>query len=314
MENPIISVIIPTYNREKLIMDSIDSVLNQTFQDFEILIIDDVSTDNTEQLIKDLNNEKIRYYKLDKNGGQCIARNYGIKKARGKYIAFLDSDDRWLPEKLEKQLECFKNGSEKLGCVYAYGYEKDVIRDTIFLTNEPYYRGDLHEKFLDRFCPPTPSLFMVKKEALEKVNGFDEKLITFVDLDLWLRISKYYEFDYVNEPLITKYEQIGDQYVNNFEKRYNGFRLFIEKWKDELIQKIGIDGFRNFKKALVGAVVVPILEHPPVSLQKNIKKLIMLLFEVRSTRVRLYLKSFLVLFFGPNVLKNIRQIKGTSGQ
>ncbi len=204
MENPVVSVIIPTYNREKLIIDAIDSILNQTFQDFEILIIDDASTDNTEKVIKDLGNEKIRYYKLDRNGGQCIARNYGIKIAKGNYIAFLDSDDRWLPEKLEKQIACFNKGEKELGCVYAYAYEKDVIEDTTFLPNDIYFRGNIHDKFLEGFCPPTPSIFMVKKEALLKVNGFDEKLITFVDLDLWLRISKKYQFDYLDEPLIIK--------------------------------------------------------------------------------------------------------------
>ena len=88
---PLISVIIPSYNREKLIVKAINSVLNQTFTDFEILIIDDASTDNTKQVIHDLNLENIRYFRLEKNGGQCIARNFGIKQAKGEYIAFLDS-------------------------------------------------------------------------------------------------------------------------------------------------------------------------------------------------------------------------------
>lgn len=309
MDNPVISVIIPTYNREKLILIAIDSIMNQTFKDFEILIIDDASTDNTEAVVKGLNNEKIRYFKLDKNGGQCIARNYGIKRAKGKYIAFLDSDDEWLPTKLEKQMKCFENGPANLGSVYSYSYSKDMIKNHTTLVQGNYLRGYIYKNLLEGFCPPTPSLFLIKKEALEKVNYFDEKLITFVDLDLHIRIGKEYLFDYVEEPLIIKYEQIGDQYVNNFEKRYVGYGLFIEKWKDEIVKHTGKKGLRTLKTHLVHTIAFPMLTHPPKNLQKNIPKLLNILIDVRSPNPKYYLKSLLVLIFGPGIIHALRNLK-----
>lgn len=309
MKNPLISVIIPSYNREVLIIKAIESILHQTYTDFEILVIDDASTDNTKEAIDNLKNDKIIYYKLDKNSGQCVARNYGIKRAKGEYIAFLDSDDEWLPDKLKLQIDCFKKANDKLGAVYGYSYSKDVIKDETILIKPKYFRGSIYDKFLEGFCPPTPSIFLVKKEALLNVDGFDEKLITFVDLDLWLRLSKENEFDYVEEPLIIKYEQIGDQYVNNFEKRYNGFKLFVNKWKAELKSIKGDKGVIDFKTHLVYALVVPILEHPPKNLRRFIFKLFGLLFQIRSKRFNLYIKALMILFFGPNAIYRIRKFK-----
>lgn len=306
MKDPVVSVIIPVFNREKLVVKAIESVIAQTYPDWEILIIDDASTDNTAQVIRDLKNDKISYYKLDKNSGQCVARNYGIKRAKGTYVAFLDSDDIWLPEKLKKQVECFEKGSDKLGCVYGYAYQKDVIKDETTLDKTGYLRGDIYHDFLEGFCPPTPSIFMVKKEALEKVNSFDEKLITFVDLDLWTRVSEFYHFDFIEEPLIIKYEQIGDQYVNNFVKRYNGLKLFIKKWEEKNTRIVGRKGFLELKKGLTYALIIPILDHPPANLRQHIPKLIKLLIDIRCMHTRFYTKSLLILLFGPNIIYSIR--------
>ena len=168
-----------------------------------------------------------------------------------------------MPKKLELQIKCFENGKEELGCVYGYCYQTDVIKNETILVTGDFYRGSIQHKFLEGFCPPTPSLFMVKKRALQDVGGFDEKLITFVDLDIWIRLSEKYLFDYIEEPLIIKYEQIGDQYVNNFEKRYNGYKLFIDKWKDEIIQKSGKKGLLVMESHLTNSIVTPIFKSSP---------------------------------------------------
>src|SRR4030042_5052103 len=102
---PTVSIIIPTYNRAHLVMRAINSVLDQSFQDFEIIIVDDASRDNTEKMVSGIRDKRIFYIRHEKNRGGSAARNTGIKQARGEYIAFLDSDDEWLPEKLEKQLK-----------------------------------------------------------------------------------------------------------------------------------------------------------------------------------------------------------------
>ncbi len=308
MKNPRVSVIIPTYNRDKLILKALDSIFNQTFKDFEILIIDDASTDNTEQVIQEMNHPQIRYFKLEKNGGQCIARNFALQHVKGEFVAFLDSDDEWLPEKLEKQVALFDNGSDRMGGAYGNSYTTDAIKDETVLIKTENYRGNIHDKFLAGFCPPTPSMFMVKREALERVNGFDEKLLTFVDLDLWMRISEHYDFDYVDDPVIIKYEQIGDQYVNNFNKRYKGYHLFMKKWSIVLKEKRGKMGVLEMRRHLVYALVVPILDHPPANLQREMFKLFGLLFRIRSTRMRLYTKSLAILLFGPKIIYRVRKI------
>lgn len=310
MKNPRVSILIPTYNRETLILKALDSIFKQTFQDYEIMIIDDASTDNTEQVIKDLNHPRVRYFKLEKNGGQCIARNYGARQALGEFLAFLDSDDEWLPEKLEKQISLFDNGSERMGGAYGLSYTTDVIRGETSQDKVDVHRGDIHNEFLKGFCPPTPSMFVVKREAFEKVNGFDENLLTFVDLDLWMRISEFYDFDYVDEPVIIKYEQIGDQYVNNFGKRYRGYHLFMDKWSDSLFEKGGRKLRREMRVHLIYALIVPILDHPPINLRKDIFKLIGLLFRIGSIRPRLYVKAFMILLFGPNIIYRVRSIRG----
>jgi glycosyltransferase involved in cell wall biosynthesis len=305
--NPLISVIIPSYNREVLILKAIKSVMDQTLQDFEILVIDDASTDNTARVIKDLNNEKIRYFCMEKNGGQCIARNFGMRQAKGTYVAFLDSDDEWLPRKLELQLACFEKGPVNPAAVYGYAFKADMIRDETLLIEEPYYRGNIYDKFLEGFCPPTPSLFMVRKDAILEMNGFDEKLITFVDLDMWLRIAQKYAFDYADEPVIIKYEQIGDQYVNNFEKRYNGYFLFFKKWEEEIIRKKGKEGLLKLRTEMAYALITPFMSHPPANLRRHIPKLIGLMISIRSTRWRYYLKSLLIGILGPNIIYYLRK-------
>jgi len=310
MSKPTVSIIIPTYNRDKLILKALESIFSQTFQDYEVLIIDDASTDNTEQVIRELEHPKVRYYKLDQNSGQCVARNYGAKRATGDYLAFLDSDDEWLPQKLELQISLFSEGSDRLGAVYGYTYQKDVIKNETVLSDSGFFRGDIHEKVLSGFCPPTPSLFVVKRSVYESVQGFDESLVTFVDLDLWLRISEHHDFDYVEAPVIIKYEHIGDQYINNFEKRYKGYHLFISKWRDYLIRKTGKGGFMDFSRSVANKLVFPLIDHPPANLRKKSFSLIRLLIRVRSIRIRFYFKLLLILLFGPQIIYRIRKIRG----
>lgn len=118
-KNPTVSVIIPTHNRANLIGKAIDSVLDQTCQDFEIIVIDDGSTDNTAEIVKGFDDFKIHYISHELNRGTSAARNTGIKASRGEYIALLDSDDEWLPEKLDRQVEVLQDEPSEVGVVYS---------------------------------------------------------------------------------------------------------------------------------------------------------------------------------------------------
>ena len=230
-ENPKVSVIIPTYNRAHLVGRAIQSVLNQTYQDFEIIVVDDGSTDNTEEIVKSFNDERIRYIRHEKNKGAPAARNTGIKLAKGKYIGLLDDDDEWLPEKLEKQMSKFQNSSEKVGVIYSgffYVSEKSgkIVSEII-----PLLRGEVYANLL-KGCilgSPTP---LIKKRCFQKAGFFDETLPSCQDWDMWIRLSKYCDFDFVPD-ILAKHHVHGGQISVDLNAKIVAREKLIEKyWVD----------------------------------------------------------------------------------
>jgi len=197
-----VSVIIPTYNRAHLLTQAIDSVLAQTFKDFELIVVDNYSSDNTESVIKSYDDRRIRYFKNQNNGLVSVNRNYGIQKSRGEYIAFLDDDDLWLPEKLEKQVKLLDSNKE-LGLVYSdihiIGSNGNLLKDTYFHSVKPFRGNVFNELLIANFIGSLT--VVVRKEALSKVGVFDLKYIIAQDYDLWLRIAECYPVDFIEQPL-----------------------------------------------------------------------------------------------------------------
>ena len=188
--SPTVSVVIPTYNREQLIGRSIKSVLSQTYQDFEIIIVDDGSTDNTEEVVSSFNDERIRCVRHGTNKGEAAARNTGIKVARGEYIASQDSDDEWLPGKLAKQIELFENTLSKVGVVYTGFWKIENNEKTYIPFSWVNQReGDIHKELLKGNFIGSPAT-LVRKECFKKAGMFDEKLSHLVDWEMWLRIDR----------------------------------------------------------------------------------------------------------------------------
>lgn len=239
---PSVSVIIPTYNRAHLIGRAIQSVLNQTYQDFEIIIVNDGSSDNTEDIIKAFNEERIRYIGYEENKGAAAAINIGIMAARGQYIAFQDSDDEWLPEKLEKQMRVFKDTSPEVGVVYT-GFWKIKGNHRVYIPSKQITRkeGDVHTILLaGNFV--TNQAAVVKTECFGKVGMFDERLPRLVDWELFLRISEYYQFKCIDEPLMIAYLQ-PDSISADRSAFIKALKLILEKhFKD----------FDKDKRALAG--------------------------------------------------------------
>lgn len=199
--NPRVSVIIPTFNRAQLLGRAIRSVLNQTYQDFEIIVVDDGSTDNTEEVVKSFNDERIRYTRHEQNRGAAAARNTGIKIARGDYIAFQDSDAEWLPEKLEKQMRIFKDASPKVGVVYTGSWRVEGNKKTYTPSSKMTQKeGDIHNILFETSLMGAP-VTVIKKECFQRAGMFDEKFLHLVDWEMWIRISKYYHFRCINESL-----------------------------------------------------------------------------------------------------------------
>jgi glycosyltransferase involved in cell wall biosynthesis len=207
-KNPLVSIIIATYNREKLILRSIESAIKQSFKDFEILIIDDGSTDNTYHLIKEIcRRDKRLKYIYQENKGWPSAYNNGILNSNGKYIAFLDSDDEWLPEKLEKQVAFLENDKNFDG-VTCYGNiildDKEKIKLGVLKQLDDY--NNQLKNLINGDFPPIPSSLLLKKEIFEKVGYYDEFLKLSADSDMMIRILKAgFKIGVIKEVLFNYY-------------------------------------------------------------------------------------------------------------
>ena len=195
-----ISVIIPTYNRKHSLPRTLDSVLAQSFQPFEIIVIDDGSTDGTADWLKS-NYLSIKSISQS-NQGVSSARNIGIKQAEGNWIALLDSDDEWLPDKLAKQVKALKENPEFLFCHTNEIWIRNGVRVNQQKKHQKY-GGHIFEKCLD-MCRVSPSSSLFHKSVLDDVGLFNEKLKVCEDYDLWLRISAQYPVLFLDELLIDR--------------------------------------------------------------------------------------------------------------
>ena len=233
MKNPLVSVIIPTYNRTNLIGGAIQSVLNQTFQDFEIIVIDDGSTDNTEETVNSFNNIKIRYISHSNNRGVSAARNTGIRASRGEYIALLDSDDEWLPGKLDKQIKVLQSESSEVGVVYSDLFYIDENGKNMNKLRNPEKGGYIYEDLLSKNCMSPPSTLLIKKECFNRVGLFDNLLNAQEDWDMCIRIAKYYRFALIKIPLV-KYRLHSNQVSKNLGVKIITANRILVKYADEL--------------------------------------------------------------------------------
>ena len=233
-----VSVIIPTYNRAHLIERSIRSVLNQTYQNFELLIVDDGSTDNTKAVVDKIQDERIRYIRCNKNGGAAKARNVGIRESKYHYIAFQDSDDEWHPDKLEKQMKTLLEASEDTGLVYCeYHYNglngmDDICPDRT-IPNE-HKEGDIFPQLLAGNMIGTPTVLM-KRECFEQVGMFNENFPCMEDYELVLRIARSYRIKFVPEVLMEVYANF-QSVTNNLEGFLTTRCILAGAYKKELLE------------------------------------------------------------------------------
>ncbi|MBW2616610.1 MAG: glycosyltransferase family 2 protein [Deltaproteobacteria bacterium] len=227
---PSVSIIIPTFNRAEKVARAISSVIEQTFADFEIIVVDDGSEDNTEQTVAQFG-KRLVYVAHPSNLGVSAARNTGIKKSRTPLIAFLDSDDRWLPEKLAVQVEFFNTHPEAVACQT----EETWIRNGRRVNPKKKHlkpSGDIFEASL-KLCLVSPSAVMLKRSLLEEVGLFDEDLPACEDYDLWLRIACRYPVYLIKEPLVVKEGGHPDQ----LSARHRGMDRFRIKALVKLVKR-----------------------------------------------------------------------------
>lgn len=197
---PEVSVIIPTYNSASFVGDAVESALDQTFTDFEVLVIDDGSTDDTERVLEKYASS-VRYIH-QANGGVAVARNRGIEESRGRLVAFLDADDTWYPRKLERQVAALGKGSDCRACYSAF-----TVVDSKLLPlriNRSERRGKALEDLLMRGNVIGSICTVVCERSLfSEVGGFDPLLSQCADWEMWIRLAAHTEFLYLDEPLVT---------------------------------------------------------------------------------------------------------------
>lgn len=233
MNPPLISVIIPTYNRADLIGETLRSVLDQTYPDFEIIVVDNGSTDNTEEVVRSFNDLRIRYHWQENSGLPANSRNVGIVMAKGQWVAFLDSDDLWLPRKLELQVRCFEDHPDA-GLVYGDAVTLGGPEEGKSILRGGFVEGDIFQDQLKYNHLPTLTV-MVKKSCLDEMGVFDEspELRGHEDYELFLRVLSRFKA-YAVKTVVARYRIHPSNLSLDGAKRVEQSFIVLEKVKEKL--------------------------------------------------------------------------------
>lgn len=240
-DRPLVSVIIPAYNRASVVSRAIDSALAQTVEDIEVIVVDDGSTDDTEAVVAGYDDDRVRYLGHDHNRGRSAARNTGIDAARGEYVAFLDSDDRWLPHKLQRQLDRLPRCSSEWVGVYCefltpapsrFGEAIDWLSRNVFANPAVREGGrELAREILTMNVLMGPgSTLLVRRNALEGLR-FDDGLVDHEDWDFVLQLLDRGKIAHVDEPLVVVPESGGDPPAETLAEAK---RRFLDRQADRI--------------------------------------------------------------------------------
>ena len=233
VDSPKVSVIVPTYNRADRLERALNSIVSQTYQDFELIVVDDGSTDKTSQLMKSF--PKAQYFYIKKNSGVSKARNVGLAFAKGELICFLDSDDLWKEKKIQIQSLWLENNKDSQLCYTDEIWIRNGVRVNP-MNRHRKYSGDIFRHCLG-LCIVSPSSVMIRAKLFDEIGNFDESLPACEDYDLWLRIASKYAFHFIEEPLIIKYGGHSDQ----LSKKYWGMDRFRVVALKKLLDQNSLD-------------------------------------------------------------------------
>lgn len=231
---------IPTYNRAGTILVCLKSVLAQTFSPFEVIVVDDCSTDETVRLVESLDDPRVHYISLDKKSGAQAARNRGIMEAKGDWIAFQDSDDEWLSGKLEKQVQALEGvGYDPWTVVHTNAVWFGRPSGQRLLFEIPVVEGDNVYPLLLSGPAPMFQGMLVSRSALKRIGYLDEKVPSFQEWDTSIRLAQYCRFIYLREPLFIYHLHSGETISKNKLQDINGYQFIIQKFRDEIIRICG---------------------------------------------------------------------------
>jgi len=290
-KSDVVSVIITTHKREpEIVLRAINSVLQQTHTNIEIIVVDDSPSlfslrKEVKKEIEGIKDNRLHYIQHEMNKGACVARNTGLDIAKGEFIAFLDDDDVWHKQKLEKQLK--KILETESGLVYCRTYMVNKRRGTKKIRNVKFHKGMVFKELLRENFIGSTSFPLIKKVCFERCGYFDETLLASQDYDLWLRISREYSVDYLEEPLVDYYVHEDEAISKNPHNNIQGIELINKKYYEFLKNNPRILGKRlshlafyygqaNRQKEAF-SIYSKSLILSPFDLQRNIKTLLHLL-------------------------------------
>jgi len=242
---PKVSVIIPTFNRKNMLKEAIDSILAQTYSDFELIIVDNCSTDGTERMVAGYHDERIRYFRNSNNGIIAVNLNYGIKRARGEYIALCDDDDIWMPDKLSKQVASLDaEPSIALGSTNAIDFDEKGDHGVHFSDTGDRYISSTAILYKN---PIVQSSVLLRRSALDKTGLFSEDPAYFSveEFELWLRLFKSYKGIVLAEPLM-KYRTHSGVHRTQGLDHLNRLKCVVDD-----LHKKGVIGFSVYSKFTV---------------------------------------------------------------
>lgn len=243
---PLVSVILPTYNRHELASRAVKTVLGQTYVNIECIVIDDHSTDGTADHLLDIasSDSRLQIIQHIENRHVSAARNTGLKAASGEFIAFLDDDDTWLPDKIEKQVRLLSSSAPQVGLVYCWF---DVYRDKQRIGGRhPNLSGNVFDKMMLRQPLGNASTVVVRRSVLDVVGGFDEDLPRGNDGDFIRRVARHFHVDVVPEVLVHYFvDHDGHPRITGIDRKsklagIHGHEAKLKKFPDELAQRPGI--------------------------------------------------------------------------
>lgn len=251
-----VSVIIPTYNRVNKIGYCLKSILSQTYSPLEIIVVDDCSTDGTDSFIETYSDSRIRYFKLKKKSGAQAARNYGIHEARGDWIAFQDSDDEWLPQKLDKQVKVLKTVDfDPLTVVHTNAIYRETATGQELPTYLEVEGENVYHTLLRRIGPMFQGM-LVSVKALQLINYLDENVPSYQEWDTSIRLAKHCRFIYIPEPLFIYHLHEEETISKNKKLEYDGYQYVIKKFENEIKTHCGMEVWEEHLRAL--AVKTPL--------------------------------------------------------
>jgi len=239
-----VSVVIPTCNRPKLLKEALSSVFEQTYKNFEIVIVDD-GEDSPEQVLKEFDTSRITYIKNKEKQGGAGSRNIGVENSKYDPIAFLDDDDTWVPEKLEKQINALIENKEAQFCFCAV---LNIFPDKEERTYVPQGLKDVHELALRRFKGFLTSGLVVHKKAFKEIGGFDSSFPSHQEAELMIRLSKNHLGFGIDEPLVRMNLAHGGEHIGgNINRRIEGREKLLEKHKETFLQHSEIHALQQYR-------------------------------------------------------------------